>query len=80
MAKLEEALPRLTERLHVQPDPAAEAILTTDTRIKVGSRVVMADFTGVRQNAIPIKFEVLTWGDGRTYVTSGTGYKLAMGK
>lgn len=44
------------------------------------SEEMMADFTGTRQNAVPIKFEVLEWGKGRRYVTSGTGHDLAMGR
>jgi hypothetical protein len=44
------------------------------------SEEMMNDFTGIRQNSVPIKFEVVKWGDGRTYVGGGTGYDLAMGK
>ena len=44
------------------------------------SEEMMADFTGARQNSVPIKFEVTEWGKGPRYVTSGTGYELAMGK
>ena len=44
------------------------------------SEEMMEDFTGARQNSVPITFHVLKWGTGPRYVTSGTGYKLAMGK
>jgi hypothetical protein len=44
------------------------------------SEKMMSDFTGVRQNSIPIKFQVLKWGKGRHYVDGGTGYDLAMGR
>jgi acetylglutamate kinase len=39
-AKIIEALPRLKSQLKAAPESAAEAILTTDTHIKVASRVV----------------------------------------
>jgi acetylglutamate kinase len=52
MAKLEEALPRLAERLSVQPEAAAEAILTTDTRIKVASRTLTVQGREVTISAI----------------------------
>lgn len=44
------------------------------------SEKMMADLTGVRSNSVHVNFEVLKWGSGRVYRTSGTGYKLAMGR
>ncbi|WP_433413645.1 hypothetical protein ACQP1V_31640 [Microtetraspora malaysiensis] len=44
------------------------------------SEKMMADLTGVRSNSVHVNFEVLKWGTGRVYRTSGTGYKLAMGR
>ncbi|WP_066936458.1 hypothetical protein [Microtetraspora fusca] len=44
------------------------------------SEKMMADLTGVRSNSVHVDFEVLKWGTGRVYRTSGTGYKLAMGR
>ncbi|MGI5490944.1 hypothetical protein [Microtetraspora malaysiensis] len=44
------------------------------------SEKMMADLTGTRSNSVHVNFEVLKWGTGRVYRTSGTGYKLAMGR
>ncbi|GLW97034.1 RlpA-like double-psi beta-barrel domain-containing protein [Microtetraspora sp. NBRC 16547] len=44
------------------------------------SEKMMADLTGVRSNTVHVNFEVLKWGSGGVYRTSGTGYNLAMGR
>jgi hypothetical protein len=44
------------------------------------SEKMMDDLSGSRQNSVPVKFQVLSMGKGDTYVDSGTGYGLAMGK
>jgi hypothetical protein len=44
------------------------------------SEKMMDDLTGARSNSVPVKFQVLEMGTGRTYRSSGTGYGLAMGK
>ncbi|GAA2078897.1 peptidoglycan-binding domain-containing protein [Actinomadura alba] len=38
----------------------------------------MADLTGARSNSVHVRFQVLSWGTGRGYRHSGTGYDLAM--
>jgi hypothetical protein len=43
------------------------------------SEEMMASFTGSRVNTIHARFQVLKWGKGRSYRTSGTGYRLAFG-
>jgi hypothetical protein len=43
------------------------------------SEEMMQDFTGVRENSVPIKFQVLEMGDGPVYRHSGTGYETATG-
>jgi Lytic transglycolase len=43
------------------------------------SEKMMADLTGTRSNSVPVKFQVLDMGSGRSYVHGGTGYDLAMG-
>jgi hypothetical protein len=43
------------------------------------SEEMMASFTGSRVNTIHARFQVLKWGTGRSYRTSGTGYRLAYG-
>ncbi|GAB3684569.1 hypothetical protein GCM10027589_53810 [Actinocorallia lasiicapitis] len=43
------------------------------------SEPMMRRFTGFRSNKVKVRFKVLRWGKGRSYRTSGTGYKTAMG-
>ncbi|WP_433323726.1 hypothetical protein [Spirillospora sp. CA-294931] len=43
------------------------------------SERMMADLTGSREHAVRIRFEVLAWGRGEVYRTSGPGYDLATG-
>lgn len=50
--KIAAALPRLVQTLKVSPETAAEAILTTDTRIKLASRVVKLGRKSVTLSAI----------------------------
>ncbi|WP_344832806.1 hypothetical protein [Actinocorallia longicatena] len=40
---------------------------------------MMARLTGHRVDAVPVRFQVLSWGTGRSWLTSGPGYRLAMG-
>jgi lysozyme len=42
------------------------------------SEEMMADLTGARSNSVHVRFQVLSWGTGRVYRQSGTGYDLAM--
>ncbi|HEX6471066.1 MAG TPA: RlpA-like double-psi beta-barrel domain-containing protein [Streptosporangiaceae bacterium] len=44
------------------------------------SEKMMADLTGSRENSVPVRFQVLKFGHGPRYVSSGTGYDLAWGK
>ncbi|GII55334.1 hypothetical protein Pth03_37230 [Planotetraspora thailandica] len=44
------------------------------------SEKMMAGLTGARSNSVHVKFQVLSWGTGRVYRHSGTGYDLAMGR
>ncbi len=44
------------------------------------SEKMMADLTGRRSNAVPVRFKVLEFGSGRRYVRSGTGHDLAWGR
>jgi hypothetical protein len=44
------------------------------------SEEMMAGLTGVRSNSVHVRFQVLSWGSGRVYRHSGTGYDLAMGR
>jgi hypothetical protein len=41
------------------------------------SEEMMQHLTGTRSNSVPVKFEVLSVGDGRVYRHGGTGYGLA---
>ncbi|MGI8336459.1 hypothetical protein ACRYCC_41515 [Actinomadura scrupuli] len=43
------------------------------------SEKMMAFFTGVRSNTVHARFQVLSFGHGRSYRSSGTGYRLAYG-
>jgi hypothetical protein len=43
------------------------------------SEEMMQDFTGARENSVPIKFQVLEMGHGPVYRHSGTGYDTATG-
>lgn len=44
------------------------------------SEKMMADLTGTRSNSVPMRFQVLKFGDGARYQRSGTGFDLAWGK
>ena len=50
--KIVAATPRLVEGLSEEPDSAAEAILTTDTRVKMASRTLDIEGTAVTVSAI----------------------------
>jgi GH25 family lysozyme M1 (1,4-beta-N-acetylmuramidase)/peptidoglycan hydrolase-like protein with peptidoglycan-binding domain len=39
---------------------------------------MMAGLTGALSNSVHVRFQVLSWGSGRVYSHSGTGYDLAM--
>jgi hypothetical protein len=38
---------------------------------------MMNDLTGAPDNAVPVRFQVIEWGDGKHYRSSGTGRDLA---
>ncbi len=50
--KIVDAIPALVQALGPQPDPAAEAIMTTDTRMKLSSRTVRLSGKDVTLSAI----------------------------
>ena len=43
------------------------------------SEEMMQSFTGIRSNTVHARFQVLSFGHGRSYRSSGTGYGLAYG-
>jgi len=42
------------------------------------SEPMMHDLTGLRANAVPVRFHVISWGAGQAYRRDGPGYRLAM--
>jgi hypothetical protein len=42
------------------------------------SEPMMQDLTGSRVNSVPVRFDVISWGDGQAFHRDGPGYRLAM--